>query len=116
VNDISVALEHVDLLNGLNRLYIELLQRLLQLLVVSGGPGGCPLDLPSWGSLATMHMSTGIPSLIYLRGRGARPVKHVSTEIEPTLHLSQRYVGNRRKVSKLYIPIRADAPSFLRRS
>jgi len=53
VNDVSVALEHVDLLDGLDGLHIELLKGGLELLVVTGGPGGRPLDLSPGGSLAT---------------------------------------------------------------
>lgn len=34
MNHIPILLEHVDFLNGLNRLHIELLKRRLQLLVI----------------------------------------------------------------------------------
>ena len=37
VNDIAIILEHVDLLNCLDRLHIHLLQRGLQLLIVRAG-------------------------------------------------------------------------------
>lgn len=37
MNDISILLEHVDLLNGLDRLDVELLERGLQFLVVGAG-------------------------------------------------------------------------------
>lgn len=47
MNDIAVALEHVDLLNRLDWLDIELLQRCLELLVVGAGAPGDLLDLPS---------------------------------------------------------------------
>lgn len=53
VDDVSVALEHVDLLNGLDGLDIELLEGLLELLVVGGGPLGRPLHLPARGTLST---------------------------------------------------------------
>ena len=53
MNDVAVRLEHVDLLDGLDRLGVELLKRLLELLVVGAGPGGSALDLSPGGSLAT---------------------------------------------------------------
>lgn len=53
VDDVSVALEHVDLLNGLDGLDVELLQGLLELLVVGGGPLGRTLHLPARGTLST---------------------------------------------------------------
>lgn len=53
VDDVSVTLEHVDLLNGLDGLDIELLEGLLELLVVGGGPLGRPLHLPARGTLST---------------------------------------------------------------
>lgn len=37
MNDIPILLEHVDLLNGLDRLDVELLERGLQFLVVRAG-------------------------------------------------------------------------------
>ena len=54
VDDVAVALEHVDLLNGLDGLDIELLERLLELLVVAGGPRGRALDLSPGSALATV--------------------------------------------------------------
>lgn len=53
VDDVSVALEHVDLLNGLDGLDIELLEGLLELLVIGGGPLWCPLHLPARGTLSS---------------------------------------------------------------
>lgn len=55
VDDIAVALKHVDLLDGLDRLDIELLERLLQLLVVAGGARGRALHLSPRGTLATIR-------------------------------------------------------------
>jgi hypothetical protein len=55
VNDVSVALEHVDLLNGLDRLDVELLQRGLELLVVgTSGPVDL-LDLPAGSTLSAIY-------------------------------------------------------------
>lgn len=55
VNDVAVRLEHVDLLDSLDGLSVELLEGLLELLVVGGGAGGRTLDLSSRGSLSTRH-------------------------------------------------------------
>jgi len=54
VDDVSVALEHVDLLNGLDGLDVDLLESLLELLVVAAGAGRSPLHLPPGGALATI--------------------------------------------------------------
>ena len=53
MNDVPVTLEHVDLLDGLDRLDIELLETLLKLLVVTGGSLRGALDLSPGSSLAT---------------------------------------------------------------
>ena len=54
MDDVSVALEHVDLLNGLDGLDVELLQRGLELLVVgTSGPVDL-LDLPAGCALASV--------------------------------------------------------------
>lgn len=53
VNHVAVALEHVDLLNRLDGLDVQLLQGLLQLLVVGAGPGGRTLHLSAGGALAS---------------------------------------------------------------
>jgi hypothetical protein len=55
VDDVSVALEHVDLLDGLDGLYVELLQRGLELLVVGTGALVDLLDLPAGSALASAH-------------------------------------------------------------
>jgi hypothetical protein len=55
VDDVAVALEHVDLLNGLDGLYVELFQRSLELLVVGAGALVDLLDLPARGSLASVY-------------------------------------------------------------
>ena len=56
MDDVPVLLEHVDLLDGLDGLDVELLQRGLKLLVVRAGAGGRPLDLPAGSALATANM------------------------------------------------------------
>jgi hypothetical protein len=54
MDDVSVTLEHVDLLNGLNRLNIELLEGSLKLLVVGAGALVHLLDFPAGSALATV--------------------------------------------------------------
>lgn len=54
MDDVAVALEHVDLLNGLDGLYVELLQRGLELLVVGAGALVDLLDLPAGSALAAI--------------------------------------------------------------
>jgi len=54
VNNIAVRLEHVDLLNRLNRLDIHLLQRGLQLLVVGAAALVGLLDLSPGCALAAV--------------------------------------------------------------
>jgi hypothetical protein len=53
VDDVAIRLEHVNLLNGLDRLGAKLLQGRLELLVVGAGPGGRTLHLSPRSSLAT---------------------------------------------------------------
>jgi hypothetical protein len=53
VDDVAVALEHVDLLDGLNRLDVELLEGGLKLLVVGAGALVDLLDLPARSTLAS---------------------------------------------------------------
>jgi hypothetical protein len=53
VDDVAVALEHVDLLNRLDGLDVELLERCLQLLVVGAGALVDLLDLPARSALAS---------------------------------------------------------------
>jgi len=54
VDDVSVALEHVDLLDSLNRLDIELLERCLKLLVVGASSLVNLLNLAPRSSLASV--------------------------------------------------------------
>ncbi len=53
MDDIAVALEHVNLLDGLDGLDVELLQRLLELLVIAGRSDGALLLGSAGSSLAT---------------------------------------------------------------
>ena len=53
VDDVAVVLEHVDLLNSLDGLSVELLQGGKKLLVVGAGAGGGALDLATGSTLAT---------------------------------------------------------------
>ena len=87
MNDVAVRLEHVDLLDGLDRLGVELLKRLLELLVVGAGPGGGALDLspgvplPLRRALA-IRCSVGIGSGLLDSGGAHRTlINHVSFAI-----------------------------------
>lgn len=53
MDDVAVALEHVDLLDLGDGLDVELLQGSLELLVVGSRPGRGALDLSPGGTLAT---------------------------------------------------------------
>jgi hypothetical protein len=54
VDDIAVTLEHVDLLDGLDGLDVELLEGSLKLLVVGAGALVDLLDLPARSTLASV--------------------------------------------------------------
>lgn len=54
MDDVAVLLEHVDLLDGLDRLYVHLLQGSLQLLVVGAGGLVDLLDLAAGSTLASV--------------------------------------------------------------
>jgi hypothetical protein len=54
VNDVAVGLEHVDLLDSLDGLSVQLLQGLLELLVVGARAGGSALDLSPGSTLSTV--------------------------------------------------------------
>lgn len=54
MDDVAVRLEHVDLLNGLDGLDVELLQGSLELLVVGGGARGRTLHLAAGSALAAI--------------------------------------------------------------
>lgn len=53
MDDVSVLLEHVDLLDSLDGLSVQLLEGELELLVVGAGAGRCALDLSARGTLST---------------------------------------------------------------
>lgn len=58
MDDVAVALEHVDLLDGLDGLDIQLLEGLLELLVITSGAGRRALDLSPRGTLATIQFNS----------------------------------------------------------
>jgi hypothetical protein len=66
VDDVAIVLEHVDLLNGLDGLGVELLQGGKELLVIGVGAGGGALDLATGSTLATAEQN------IMLAKRGFR--------------------------------------------
>lgn len=55
MNNISISLEHVDLLDSLDRLHVELLKCCLELLVVGAGSLVGLLDLASGSTLSSVH-------------------------------------------------------------
>jgi hypothetical protein len=57
VDDVAVALEHVDLLNSLDGLNVQLLERSLELLVVGAGRPVDLLDLSARSTLASVLLS-----------------------------------------------------------
>lgn len=64
VNNVAVLLEHVHLLDRLDRLHVHLLERRLELLVVGGGRLVDPLGLTAGSTLASVRLSANIlPSI-----------------------------------------------------
>lgn len=63
MDDVAIALEHVDLLNGLNRLNIEFLQRSLELLVIGAGALVDLLDLSPGSTLSAEYANPSIVSI-----------------------------------------------------
>lgn len=59
MDDVAVGLEHVDLLDGLDGLSVELLQLGLELLVIGVGSGGSTLGGSSGSSLSTVRRKQG---------------------------------------------------------
>lgn len=57
VNDVSVLLEHVDFLNGLDGLDVHLLECSLEFLVVRGGGLVDALGLAARGTFASVQIS-----------------------------------------------------------
>lgn len=53
MDNVAIALEHVDLLNGLDRLRVQLLQGGLELLVIVGAAGDVALLLVPRSALST---------------------------------------------------------------
>lgn len=62
MNDVSVFLEHVDFLNGLDGLDIQFLERSLELLIVGSGRLVDLLRLTAGSTFASIkELVTGIP-------------------------------------------------------
>lgn len=59
VDDVSVLLEHVDLLDALDRLDVQLLEGGLKLLVIGAGVADDLLDLAARSTLATVELLVG---------------------------------------------------------
>jgi hypothetical protein len=59
VDDVAVLLEHVDLLNALDGLDVQLLESGLELLVIGAGVADDLLDLAAGGTLATIKLLVG---------------------------------------------------------
>lgn len=97
VDDVAVGLEHVDLLNGLDGLHVQLLESSLELLVIVGAAGDVALLLVSRGALATYSKCqrlthVRLPRLCLPRnaipGRnGSDNIKHTSSRRRSTAEL-----------------------------
>lgn len=59
VDDVAVLLEHVDLLDALDRLDVQLLESGLELLVIGAGVADDLLDLAAGSTLATVKLLVG---------------------------------------------------------
>lgn len=73
VDNIAIRLEHVDLLDSLDRLGAKLLQGLLKLLVIGTGPGRRTLDLSPGGTLSAVVNDNVSERCFLWRGRHHRP-------------------------------------------
>ena len=62
VDDVAVRLEHVDLLDGLDGLDVQLLKSSLELLVVTATASVDLLDLSSGGALAAVVRNPSVPA------------------------------------------------------
>jgi len=69
VNDIAIALEHVDLLNRLNGLHIQLLQCSLKLLVVGARGLVDLLNLSPWSAFASVIAYQCLVQISYISRR-----------------------------------------------
>jgi hypothetical protein len=59
VDDVAVLLEHVDLLDALDGLDVQLLESGLELLVIGAGVADDLLDLAAGSTLATVKLLVG---------------------------------------------------------
>jgi hypothetical protein len=110
VDDVAVALEHVDLLDGLDGLDVQLLKRGLKLLVVGAGALVDLLDLPARSTLASVVPSQSrVPNVCALIGRPlSSPVVfgmvlwvHVAEMIAGWSRLEERFAYPVARVSQL---------------
>lgn len=62
MNDVSILLEHINLLDGLDRLNIQLLKRRMELLVIGSSGLMDLLDFSSWSSLSSIYPQSAIGS------------------------------------------------------
>ena len=114
MDHVAIRLEHVDLLDCLDRLHIELLERLLELLVVGRRPRRGPLDFPTRSALATVRsLSLASHALRRRCSVGEVEVCNIPYSDKSAINLSPK---KGTKGFGVNLPILAPAPSFLRRS
>ena len=77
MNDISVFLEHVDLLDGLDGLDVEFLEGRLQLLVVGAGRLVNFLGLAAWCAFASNMGQCVLAKLMEKESGGPESIGHV---------------------------------------
>ena len=77
VDNIAILLEHIDLLNSLNRLDVELLKRRLQLFVVHSCALVNLLGLSSGCALSTVHhlLAFHVPTALPTSNSSHRPME-----------------------------------------
>lgn len=90
MDDVAIGLEHVNLLNALDRLGVELLERCLKLLVVSGRAGGCALNLSAGGTLSTIVISVRYILLAMIGGGRAQVSLYADIPCEESQSVNTR--------------------------
>lgn len=78
MDDVAVGLEHVDLLDGLDGLGVELLQVGLELLVIVVGAGGRALNRSSGSSLSTARRNTSVDQFRHRTNGDAQATSRIS--------------------------------------
>jgi hypothetical protein len=68
VQDVAILLEHVNFLDALDGLHVQLLEGSLELLVILARWLGFPHDLPSYGTLAACELGRMI--VLWLCSKG----------------------------------------------